>query len=466
MRLPLIVFSTRQFSQPPSRHDERFFNVLKSCQTSYGATRNEDKPDPCEVKLNEGKRETRRKKMQTTDQDKPIQDSTLGRYVTGVTEAIGSGVNKITRMFEGYRSQSEQHIALFGESGSGKTTLLTVFYGYQQDTKFQKEAGYRLLADDTTQGQTLLHSFWNLEKVPATRFTSRKFSFQIRLSTPKNEGNASEEKECAKLVWHDYPGEWWTETKAGGEQQDKEETFLSLMSSDVALFLVDGARLKESGDKYLKCLFCNFRDELCRLKEYSALKSKFPLTHFPRIWLICLSKSDLLPDLTAEDFRRRVISVANDELQVLKREIQGIIEEPELFTLGEDYLLLSAAEYNESNETITNIEKRKGVDLIAPIAFTVPVKRSLDWAKTKGSTISTMATAVEVVRKLTTGWLKWLPVVGYYFGLLDQLAKDQTINLEEKKEEAIMKGNFIDAVLIAFEQKLSAYNIEKTYLHR
>ena len=34
MRLPLIVFSTRQFSQPPSRHDERFFNVLKSYQTA------------------------------------------------------------------------------------------------------------------------------------------------------------------------------------------------------------------------------------------------------------------------------------------------------------------------------------------------------------------------------------------------------------------------------------------------
>ena len=170
--------------------------------------------------------------------------------------------------------------------------------------------------------------------------------------------------------------------------------------------------------------------------------------------------------MTAEEFRQRVISVANDELQALKREIQGIIEEPELFTLGEDYLLLSAAEYNEGNENPANIEKRRGVDLIAPIAFTVPIKRSLDWAKVKGSAISKTATAVEVIRKLTTGWLKWLPIVGYYFGLLDQMAKDKSINLVEKKEEAIKKGCFIDAVLIAFEQKLSAYDIEKTYLHR
>lgn len=398
-----------------------------------------------------------------TDQEITNQESkTPGGYAKKVADAIVSAGNKFGRMIQGYRSQSEQHIALFAESGSGKTTLLTVFYGYQQDAKFQKEAGYRLLADDVTQGQQLLSSFWQISSsaVPPTRLASRKYSFQIRLA------GVSKAKDSAHLVWHDYPGGWWTETRSGQEQMDKEKTFLALMSSDVALFLVDGAKLKNSGDQYLKCLFCNFRDELSRLKEYPALKSKFPLTHFPRIWLICLSKSDLMPDLTAEGFKRRVLSVANDELQEVKREIQEIIEVPELFTLGEDYLLLSAAEYDAKNESITNIEKRKGVDLIVPIAFTVPIKRSLQWAKAKRSAISKAATAVEVIRKLTTGWLKWLPFVGYYFGLLDQMAKDKTINLLEKKEEAIKKGCFIDAVLIAFEQKLSAYDIDKTYLCR
>lgn len=173
-----------------------------------------------------------------------------------------------------------------------------------------------------------------------------------------------------------------------------------------------------------------------------------------------------MPKLTAEAFRQLVISVANDELQYLKKAFQEIIEEPELFTLGEDYLLLSAAEYDERNESIKDIEKRRGVDLIAPIAFTVPIKRSLDWAKAKGSAISKAATAVEVVRKLTTGWLKWVPIVGYYFSLLDQIAKGTSINLTEKKEEAIKKRCFIDAVLIAFEQRLSTNDIDKTYLHR
>lgn len=385
---------------------------------------------------------------------------TISEYAQDTAEAVKSFGKKIKRTIQGYRPQSEQHIALFGESGSGKTTLLAVFYGYQQDVKFQKDAGYRLLADDLTQGQNLLNRFWNLSGTPPTRLESQKYSFQIRLT------DVPKAKESAHLIWHDYPGGWWTETRTGEEQQDKEKTFLELMSSDVALFLVDGAKLKESGAKYLKRLFCNFRDELCRLKDYPALKSRFPLTHFPRIWLICLSKSDLMPKLTAEAFRQLVISVANDELQYLKKAFQEIIEEPELFTLGEDYLLLSAAEYDERNESIKDIEKRRGVDLIAPIAFTVPIKRSLDWAKAKGSAISKAATAVEVVRKLTTGWLKWVPIVGYYFSLLDQIAKGTSINLTEKKEEAIKKRCFIDAVLIAFEQRLSTNDIDKTYLHR
>ena len=145
---------------------------------------------------------------------------TFGGSVQIVTDIAKSAAGKVMRVIEGYRPQSEQHVALFGESGSGKTTLLTVFYGYQQEAKFQKDAGYRLLADDLTQGQNLLNSFWNLSRLPPTRLTSRKFSFQIRMVAPK------EEKGCARLVWHDYPGEWWTETQAGQQQEDKESTFL------------------------------------------------------------------------------------------------------------------------------------------------------------------------------------------------------------------------------------------------
>ena len=96
-----------------------------------------------------------------------------------IGEAISGGANKVARVVKGFRPEFEQHVALFGESGSGKTTLLTVFYGYQQNNKFQKEAGYRLLSDDLTQGQTLLSSFYKIttNPIPPTRLTSREYSF-------------------------------------------------------------------------------------------------------------------------------------------------------------------------------------------------------------------------------------------------------------------------------------------------
>jgi hypothetical protein len=59
--LPLIVFPSRQFLQPQERHDERFsISSNRVRPPSGGATQNEDKPDPCEVKHQQG---TRNKEM-------------------------------------------------------------------------------------------------------------------------------------------------------------------------------------------------------------------------------------------------------------------------------------------------------------------------------------------------------------------------------------------------------------------
>jgi len=365
---------------------------------------------------------------------------------------------EVKRKIAGYRPEFEQHIALFGEAGSGKTTLLTCFYGYQSEIKFQKEAGYRLLAEDTTQGQSLLNSYYRISEqaLPATKLMSRDYRFTIRLNDV--------DQNVGRLVWHDYPGEWWEETKSGEEQADKEKTFLSLMSSDVAFFLVDGAKLKKDGERYLKRLFTHFRDELIRIKNTPSLKEKMPLAHFPRIWTICLTKSDLLPEITAEGLREYVMHAAFDEMRAVQQEIKAIIEDPDLFSLGEDYLLLSVGKYDESNSKITDISKYRGMDLIAPIAFTVPVKRSRWWQEKKAGAASIVGESLELTRKLTTGWLKWVPLVGYYMGLLDQTTKKNVDSLLKKKEEALKKGYYMDAVLIGFEQKMHSWGIEHTYI--
>ena len=159
----------------------------------------------------------------------------------------------------GDRSKIEQHIAVFGESGSGKTTLLSVFFGYQQAPEFAKSAGYKLHAKDSTQSTKLLNAYYSLENQrlpPATRYQGSEFVFYV---TP-----SEDRKHVAKIVWHDYPGEWWTETKKGEEARRKRATFKKLLCSDLAFFLIDGEKFKDKGAPYVAYLFDKFRDEIHR----------------------------------------------------------------------------------------------------------------------------------------------------------------------------------------------------------
>jgi len=147
-----------------------------------------------------------------------------------------SAVSRVT----GY----EQHIAVFGESGSGKTTLLSVFYGKQQSVRFIDESGYELLANDATQGNQLL-SLYNKVRdnlIEANRLHSTRYEFSVRPATREKKS-----KNAIRLVWHDYPGEWLTETHLGVQNKEKNETFERLVKADVAYFLVDAQKLKDAG---------------------------------------------------------------------------------------------------------------------------------------------------------------------------------------------------------------------------
>ena len=56
--------------------------------------------------------------------------------------------------------------------------------------------------------------------------------------------------DALRLVWHDYPGEWFEEDVSGPEEaQRRVDTFKSLLGSDVAFLLVDGQRLLDNAEK-------------------------------------------------------------------------------------------------------------------------------------------------------------------------------------------------------------------------
>lgn len=279
----------------------------------------------------------------------------------------------------------EQEIAIFGESGSGKTVLLSSFYGPTQEPAFGAENSYRVIADDTGQGHILRQNYLRMrEEARApdlTRFAAEPYSFTLK---PK-EGDAGTSAKAnsfsaMRLIWHDYPGEWFTEEPSSeGEASRRIETFTKLLKSDVALVLVDGQKLIDytgEEEKYFKSLLWGIREGLERLKD-DILVDGQPLAEFPRIWILALSKADLHPDLDVCAFQDLAIQKAAGDIGALRETIKGFVQAPEALSLGEDFMLLSSAKFEASK---IEVAKRVGVDLILPVATMLPLERIAQWA--------------------------------------------------------------------------------------
>ena len=107
----------------------------------------------------------------------------------------------------------EQHIAVFGESGSGKTVLVSSFYGATQEPQFLKSSLFDVTADDTGQGHRLHGNYLGMKdsarRPETTRFSSAPYAFSVKLSDRSVKANNPKPFDALRLVWHDYPGEWF-----------------------------------------------------------------------------------------------------------------------------------------------------------------------------------------------------------------------------------------------------------------
>lgn len=281
------------------------------------------------------------------------------------------------------KRKSRQEIAVFGESGSGKTVLVSAFYGLAQES--QKDKLYWIFADDTGQGNTLYQNYLRMRDDEVTplpdQFKATSYSFTISMRNEEEKGTrAKRDFDALRLVWHDYPGEWFGFDPTGEEKKRKVDTFRSLLSSDVAVVLVDGQKLLDNRgeeERYLKGLFTTFRNGFLSLRD-DILDGGTSLDDFPRIWILALSKSDLWPDMDVIGFRDLVIAKAGQEITELRNVLAGYATAPEAMSFGEDFLLLSAAEFSPDQ---IDLKKRTGLELLLPFAAVLPFQRHLKWTK-------------------------------------------------------------------------------------
>lgn len=373
----------------------------------------------------------------------------------------------------------EQHIAVFGESGSGKTVMVSSFYGATQEPKFLQSSLFNVVADEVGQGNRLHKNYLGMKEsaqVPdPTRFSSTSYAFSVKLK-PGDAKHTAEQFDAVRLVWHDYPGEWFEQDISSHEEAARRiDAFKSLLGSDVALLLVDGQKLLDNAgaeDRYLKSLLGNFRNGLVRLKQ-DLLEDGKPLVRFPRIWVLALSKADLLPDLDVYRFRDLVIGNAADDLEELRKEIARIVESSGALAVGEDFVLLSSAKF-EPNKI--NVTERVGLDLVLPLAAMLPFERHIRWvekqqvaAKVADELLAgAAAIAVSLLGKgklFGPGGLV-AKFVGKHGGkaailLASQLAVEQ---LKKLHADALAKQDYLAAVLTSFRLDLDNAEAQQVLL--
>lgn len=384
------------------------------------------------------------------------------------------------------KNELEQHIAVFGESGSGKTVLISSFFGPTQEDGYGERNLFDVVADDTGQGAKLFQNYLgmrNSARVPEpNKFTSIAYSFSVKrakgLVTDPARRVPLEE---VRLVWHDYPGEWFTQGVTGEEAARRVEGFRALLGSDIALLLVDAQLLLDNAgqeEAYLRSLFFNYRTGLEGLRD-DILDDGEPLVEFPRIWVVALSKSDLMPDTDAQKFKELIVEKSAGDLDRLRKTIASMVAAPEALSVGEDFLLLSSAKFRPGEIEVT---QRVGVDLLLPIAAVLPFERHARWARSKQlphqvadhllNNAGRVAAALAIVAPFVKRFRLPGPIAAISTVVATLLSKetlDRIVDvgrakLEEAKADALARHDYLTAVLTRFRIDLEDAEQSKVLL--
>ncbi|WP_296182997.1 GTPase [uncultured Corynebacterium sp.] len=366
------------------------------------------------------------------------------------------------------KQKLHQHIAVFGQAGSGKTVLLSSLFGRLNEPAAIKKNGYRFLAKDAARGNDLWQKYLGMKKQAQApmqdKFVSSPFEFRL---DPESQPLTTKTKPSRiGITWHDYPGEWFeSEISSESERKDRAATFRQLVQSDVALVLVDAQKLLEhQGDeeRYLKSLFGTFRNTLLGIKSDIVAEDE-RLEQFPRIWVIALSKADLMPEMDAHRLHELVVLHAADELNALRKVLADFVDGDEALSVGEDYIVISSAEFK--NDSI-DLEKHKGVDALLPLSTILPIQRYQRWnvlrllpagladEKMVKRGLGIAQSAFAMLGRVNKMPFNFLAKAQGIAGLVDPLMSAAIPVIAEARKDAVEKHAFKELLLTDFVMKL------------
>lgn len=111
-----------------------------------------------------------------------------------------------------------------------------------------------------------------------------------------------------------------------------------------------------------------------------------------------------------------------------------------------------------------NAKRQRGLDLVAPVAVIVPVTWALRWARAKQAGQLTTHRLTRTSKGLTTNWLKYVPIIGNVFWLLDDILQIAVAKLEQVGQDARSRGDAVEAVAAAMAAQLRAPAAEPIFL--
>jgi hypothetical protein len=191
----------------------------------------------------------------------------------------------------------------------------------------------------------------------------------------------------------------------------------------------------------------------------------------------------VLPELDVFKFRDLIRKNVADDLDELRKVLAALVESSDALSVGEDFMLLSSAKF-EANRI--EVAERVGLDLVLPLAATLPLERHVQWIAKKQLApkvledlldgIEDLAAAllgaakagkfkvvaskaaqfarVGKVGKAAGGGAGWGAAALALESLLPAAVKLGGDKLKEKNKEARDKGDYMAAVLTSFRQDL------------